>query len=400
MKLFIIFLILIVVGVTPAFAESFPILGVKVDTISENLSIPWSIDFASDGRIFFSERTGTLQVIDGGIQKQIMSLDVSSGEGGMLGIALDPDFKSNHYIYIYYSYNDLLSTKNKLVRFTEWQNTLTDEKILLDDIPGAFYHDGGRIKFAPDGKLYITTGDATDPNLSQRLDSVAGKILRINSDGSIPDDNPYSDSPVYSIGHRNPQGIAWDESGELIATEHGPSGWRGNAHDEINLIKSGANYGWPDVIGDETKDGLINPVLHSGDDTWAPSGAAFYYGEQIPHWNGKYFIASLRGEHLHVVDFDSNYDVISHEKLFLGEYGRLRDVVHGPDGLYVLTSNQDGRGSPLINDDRILRITSLFEAENTQWMKNLYIWHSQEKISQQDLLNAIEYLTNQKLISN
>ena len=171
---------------TSIFAESYLDLGVKVETVAENLSIPWSIDFAYDGRIFFSERTGTLHVIDKGVQKQILDLNVGGGEGGMLGIALDPDFESNHYMYIYYTYNELFSTKNKLVRYVESNNSLTENKILLEDIPGASYHDGGRIKFGPDGKLYITTGDSGNPNLSQRLDSVAGKILRINSDGTIP----------------------------------------------------------------------------------------------------------------------------------------------------------------------------------------------------------------------
>ena len=350
--------------------ETYPNLGVKVETISENLSIPWSIDFANDGRIFFSERTGTLQVIDGDVQKQILDLNVGGGEGGMLGIALDPDFESNHYIYIYYTYNELLSTKNKLVRYVESNNSLLEDKILLDDIPGASYHDGGRIKFGPDGKLYITTGDAGDPSLSQRLDSVAGKILRINSDGTIPTDNPFPNSAVYSYGHRNPQGIDWDKSGVLIGTEHGQS-----AHDEINLIQAGQNYGWPDVIGDETQDGMTNPLLHSGDDTWAPSGGSFYYGDEIPHWNGKYFVASLRGEHLLAIDFDSKYNVVSFEKLFLGEFGRLRDVVSGPNGLYVLTSNQDGRGTPSYNDDRILLITALYDTEKIpQWVENIFTW--------------------------
>lgn len=382
-----------------AFAEIYPDLAVKVETVAENLSIPWSIDFASDGRIFFSERTGVLQVMDNGIQKQVMSLDVGGGEGGMLGIALDPDFESNHYIYIYYTYNDLLSTKNKLVRYVESNNSLIEDKILLDGIPGAAYHDGGRIKFGPDGKLYITTGDSGDPDLSQRLDSLAGKILRINSDGSIPKDNPFPGFAVYSYGHRNPQGIDWDKSGNLVSTEHGPSGWRGVGHDEINLIQGGANYGWPDVIGDETKDAMTSPLLHSGDDTWAPSGAAFYYGEQIPQWNGKYFAASLRGQSLLAIDFDSEYDVVSFEKLFLGEYGRLRDVASGPDGLYILTSNQDGRGIPAINDDRILRITTLYDTKTIpDWVENIFAWHKQEKISEYEMRNAISYLIEQKIL--
>ena len=397
MKTIVIFSILIVFGMTStAFAEYYPDLGVKVEIVAENLSIPWSIDFAPDGRIFFSERVGTLNVIDDSIQKQIMSLDVAGGEGGMLGIALDPDFESNHYIYIYYTYNEFLTTKNKLVRFVESNNVLTEDKILLEDIPGASYHDGGRIKFGPDEKLYVTTGDAGDANLSQRLDSVAGKILRINSDGSIPDSNPFADSAVYSFGHRNPQGIDWDKLGTLVASEHGPSGFYGVAHDEINVIQAGANYGWPNIIGDDTKDGLTSPTLHSGDDTWAPSGASFYYGEEIPQWNGKYFVASLRGQHLLIIDFDSEYNVISYEKLFLGEFGRLRDVVQGPDGLYILTSNQDGRGNPSHNDDRILLVTSLYDTSNSpQWIQNISKWHIDGLISDEELINAFSYL-NQK----
>ena len=397
MKTTITFSILIIFGMTSiAFAESYPDLGVRVEVVAENLSIPWSIDFAPDGRIFFSERTGTLNVIENSIQKQIMSLNVGGGEGGMLGIALDPDFESNHYIYIYYTYNEFLSTKNKLVRFVESNNVLTEDKILLENIPGASYHDGGRIKFGPDGKLYVTTGDAGDPNLSQRLDSVSGKILRINSDGTIPDDNPFSDSAVYSFGHRNPQGIDWDEFGVLVATEHGSS-----AHDEVNVIEPGKNYGWPDVIGDETKDGLTNPILHSGDDTWAPSGASFYYGEEIPQWNGKYLVASLRGQHLLMIDFDSDYNVISFEKLFWREFGRLRDVVQGPDGLYILTSNQDGRGNPSFNDDKILLVTSLYDTSNSpKWIKNISKWHIDGLISQEELINAFAYLNQKGILLN
>ena len=378
---------------TSVFAESYPDLGVKVETISENLSIPWSIDFAYDGRIFFSERTGTLNVIDKGVQKQILDLNVGGGEGGMLGIALDPDFETNHYIYIYYTYNELFSTKNKLVRYVESNNSLTEDKILLEDIPGASYHDGGRIKFGPDGKLYITTGDSGNPNLSQRLDSVAGKILRINSDGTIPSDNPFPDSAVYSYGHRNPQGIDWDKSGVLIGTEHGQS-----AHDEINLIQAGKNYGWPDVIGDETKDGMTSPLLHSGDDTWAPSGGSFYYGD-ISQWNGLYFVASLRGQTLLAIEFDSEYNVISFEKLFLGEFGRLRDVVNGPDGLYVLTSNQDGRGTPTYNDDRILRITPLYDTA-PKWIENIFVWYEDEKISEYEMRNAIGWLIDEGILKD
>ncbi|MGD8300086.1 MAG: PQQ-dependent sugar dehydrogenase, partial [Nitrosopumilaceae archaeon] len=224
--------------------------------------------------------------------------------------------------------------------------------------------------------------------------------------------------------------------GNLVATEHGPTGWRGVAHDEINLIVPGGNYGWPDIIGEETIKGLISPILQSGDDTWAPSGAEFYDGDKIPQWVGKYFVATLRGNHLHMIDFDLEKNiVISDQKLFTGEFGRLRDVKTGPDGyLYVLTSNQDGRGSPKTNDDKILRIVPLIEINNfddcvnagnsltesqprqctvdgqtfgenieakqkiPNWVRNIFVWYGQDKVSEEELLNAIKFLVKEKII--
>ena len=342
------------------FAQEYPELQVKVEIIADNLIIPWSIDWLPDGSILFTERNGNLRIIQHGIllQEPLLSLNVGGVEGGMLGITVDPNYSENNHIYLYYTYNELLTTKNKLVRYQFSDGILVEDKILIDGIPGGPFHDGGRIQFGPDGKLYITTGEAGLPDLAQDLNSLGGKILRINSDGTIPQDNPWKNSPVYSIGHRNPQGMDWDESGNLIATEHGPSGWRGVAHDEINKIIAGGNYGWPDIIGDEEKENMINPILHSGKDTWAPSGAEFYNSNKIPQWEGKHFFATLRGSHLHMIDFDlENNSVTSHEKLFQDEFGRMRDVQTGPDGfLYLLTSNQDGRGTPKTNDDKILRI--------------------------------------------
>ena len=348
------------------FAQEYPELGVKVETVAENLTIPWSIDWAPDGTVFFTEREGNLRIIQDGelLEKPALSLDVGGVEGGLLGVAVDPNYSDNNYIYLYYTYNELISTSNKVVRYQVEDGTITENKTLVEGIPGGPFHDGGRIQFGPDEKLYITTGEAGNPGLSQDIDSLGGKILRINSDGTIPKDNPFEDSMVYSLGHRNPQGIDWDESGNLVATEHGPSGIRGAAHDEINLIIPGTNYGWPDIIGSESKEGLQTPILHSGDDTWAPSGAEFYGGDKIPQWTGKYFVATLRGSHLHMIELDlENNEVISHKKLFQDEFGRLRDVATGPDGfLYILTSNQDGRGTPKINDDKILRVVPLNNA--------------------------------------
>lgn len=422
------------------FAQEYPDLGVKVETVAENLEIPWSIVWTPDGTIFFTERGGNLRVIQDGIvlEKPMLSLEVGGVEGGLLGITLDPNYSDNHYIYLYYTYNDFLETKNKVVRYVESDFILTEDKVIIENISGGPFHDGGRIKFGPDDKLYITTGDAGNAELSQDLNSVSGKILRINSDGSIPKDNPIANSSIYSYGHRNPQGLDWDKSGNLVATEHGPSGWHGVAHDEINVIVPGANYGWPDIIGSESMDGLVTPILNTGDDTWAPSGADFYDGDKIPQWSGKFFVATLRGNHLHMVDFDLDENkVISDQKLFEDDFGRLRDVATGPDGyLYILTSNQDGRGAPVVNDDRILRIVPLIEINDfkdclaagnsvmeshprecktrdgqtfveeleiekqkiPQWVKNIFVWYSQDKVSEEELLNAIKFLVQQDII--
>ena len=421
-----------------AYAEDYPEYGVSVETVAENLNIPWSIDWISDKTMLFTERNGHLRIIEDGqlLKEPLLSVNVGGVEGGLLGIAVDPNYDENKYIYLYYTYNEFLSITNKLVRYQLSDGQIIEDKVLLDGIPGGPFHDGGRIKFGPDGKLYITTGEAGNPALSQDLNSLGGKILRINSDGTNPKDNPWKESPIYSIGHRNPQGIDWDSSGNLVATEHGPSGWRGVAHDEVNVIIPGTNYGWPDIIGDETAEGLQNPILHTGDETWAPSGAEFYYGDKIPQWTGKFFVATLRGNHLHMIDFDlQNNRVISHEKLFQDEFGRLRDVRTGPDGfLYILTSNQDGRGSPDANDDRILRIVPLDEPIDNfddcisagnpimesyprqcrtedgkyfveqitkipDWVRKNAKWWSLTQISDKDFVVGLEYLVKQKIIT-
>ncbi len=356
------FAVCVAAAVPHAFAVS---PGLQVETVAENLRVPWAMDFAPDGRIFFTERGGQIRILESGrvLDEPVKELDVGSVEGGLLGIALDPDFEENHYVYVYYTYADLLFTYNKVVRLTEDGGKLTDELVLIDRIPGGPIHDGGRIRFADDGTLYITTGEAGRPELAQDLDSLGGKILRINSDGSIPRDNPFGGSAVYSLGHRNPQGLDWDPvTGMLVVSEHGPSGERGFAHDEINVIERGANYGWPDIIGDETEEGMRTAILHSGSAVWAPSGATFYDSEEIPEFSGKFLMAALAGKHLQAVKLDlENNQVISSEEYFAGDYGRLRDVAVDDEGnVYILTSNRDGRGIPAQNDDRILKISPAY----------------------------------------
>jgi len=346
-----------------AYGQEFENYNVKVVTIAENLEIPWEIAFAPDGRIFFTERVGNLRVIENGQLnlEPVAILDVGTVEGGLLGLALDPNFEQNHFLYLYYTYFEFPFTYNKVVRFTEKDNSLLDEFILVDKIPGAAIHDGGRLKFGPDEKLYITTGDAGNSSAAQDLNSLSGKILRINPDGTIPSDNPFADSMIFSYGHRNPQGLDWDPvTGKLVVTEHGSS-----AHDEINVVESGKNYGWPKIIGGEHDPEFVDPIIHTGEDTWAPSGATFYDSKNIPEWTNKYFVATLRGGHLRMLDLNlEENQVISSEALFSNTYGRLRDASIGPDGnLYLLTSNRDGRGAPAENDDRILKIIPIISEE-------------------------------------
>jgi glucose/arabinose dehydrogenase len=326
----------------------------QVEVLATDLNVPWAIDFAPDGRIFFTERPGSVRVIQDGrlLADPLISFPapfVSEGEGGLLGLVLDPGFADNHYLYVYHTYREQGETYNRVLRLREEQNRASVDKVLIDKIPGSSIHNGGRIKVGPDNKLYITTGDASDPQLSQDPSSLAGKILRLNLDGSIPADNPFPGSPVYSWGHRNPQGIAWNPAnGQLYSSEHGSS-----AHDEINRIESGANYGWPVIRGDEQAAGMKSPLLHSGTTTWAPSGMTFV--SKGP-WKGQLLVANLRGQQLLrvILENDEVKDVIP---LFPDQYGRIRDVKEGADGsLYVLTNNRDGRGNPAEDDDKIIRL--------------------------------------------
>lgn len=311
---------------------------------ANHLYIPWTIN-KNGGSFFLSQREGSIIQIDGDmglveVQNVKVSEDIfHEGEGGFLGFTLAPDFAKTKKGFAYYTYKKNGKTLNRIVSLQLKDNTWLEENILLDGIPGGTANNGGRIKIGPDGMLYATTGDVGKSENAQNLDSLAGKILRMNLNGDIPGDNPFMNSYVYSYGHRNSQGLAWDGDGNLYSSEHGESG-----HDEINLIQAGKNYGWPVIQGDEEANGMMKPILQSGEKTWAPSGMAFH--------DGKLFIASLAGQKIFTYVPDNKQ---FHE--FFGEAGRLRDVLVENNELYTITSNRDNRGKPTAKDDRLIHIS-------------------------------------------
>lgn len=336
----------------------------KVEEFVSGLNVPWSISFTSNSRMLVTERPGNLRVIENGVldPKPIHVFEevTSSGEEGLMSVTLDPNYDRNKHIYLSLAYQGRGRMFVKVVRFTDQGNRLTDEKTIIDEIPAAQFHAGSRIAFGPDGKLYVTTGDATDRNLAQDKNSLAGKILRANPDGSIPGDNPMPGSLIWSFGHRNPQGIAWHpETKEFYSTEHGPSVFDGPAGgDEVNRILKGENYGWPLVSHERKLEGTVVPILVFTP-AEAPASAMFYLGDTLPQFKNNLFFGALRGEGIiRVILDDNNPDkVLSFEKLDKVRFGRIRDVVQGPDGyIYFSTSNRDGRGDPHEKDDRIFRL--------------------------------------------
>ena len=322
----------------------------SVEVLATNLQKPRAIDFADD-RIFVTEKIGRIRVIQDGVLLQeplatFRTADVF--DGGLLGIAVHPDFSNNHFLYVYYTYEENNSLWNKIIRITESDNKLQDATTIIDKIPGSQFSNGGIIKFGPDDKLYVGTGSVSDSsNFPQDLQSLAGKTLRLNGDGSIPNDNPFPNSPVFSYGHRNIQGMAWDGSGNLYISELGPS-----KNDEINLIRAGQNYGWPDqeCLGDEE---FIDAFI-CYDPSIEPGGIVIYSGETIAVGNN-IIMASLRTSNLYKLDIDE--EGLRSQKSILSGIGRIRDVSQGPDGnLYLITSNTDGKGFPDSTDDKLLRI--------------------------------------------
>lgn len=319
----------------------------RVETIVTGLEIPWSMAFAPDGRLFVTERPGRVRIVDmtsfsAGLALTLQDV-FAQGEAGLLGLALDPGFQQNRFVYLYYTAAAGGGAVNRVVRYREVSGQLGERVVLLDGIPAATIHDGGRLKFGPDGFLYATAGDANNTSLAQDVASLAGKFLRITPGGSSAPGNRFS-SPVFTFGHRNPQGFDWHPvSGDIWASEHGPTG-----NDEINVIQPGLNYGWPDIQGSATRAGMETPVVFFSP-AIAPSGAAFYRGQRFPQFTNNLFVATLRGAHLLRLTINAgSRQVSAQERLLDGDYGRLRDVIMGPDGYLYLCTNT--------GDDRILRL--------------------------------------------
>lgn len=313
----------------------------KTIELAGDLLVPWSIQKNED-TFYISERPGTIaKVEDGTVTRQslILSNELSKGsEAGLLGFLLDTNFKQNNEAFAYYTYVDDSETFNRLVKLHLIENEWRETEVLINQLPAGNYHDGGRLAYGPDYKLYVTVGDAYQLDDVQQIDKLSGKILRINPDGTVPNDNPFPNNYVYSYGHRNPQGLAWVD-GEMYSSEHGDS-----ANDEINLILAGQNYGWPIIEGEEKEGDMQTPLFTSGsDETWAPSGMAA--------WHNQLFVAALRGSAI------LKFDLEKHEKSnFITGYGRIRDVLIEGDNLYFITNNLDGRGDGTFDDDRLYQV--------------------------------------------
>lgn len=337
----------------------------SVETVASNLQVPWAIAFLPDERILFTERPGRVRIIENGKLRSepfhtIADVEPSS-ESGLMDLSLHPKFAENKFVYIAYAYRG----DGKRVRVVRFKMTdkLVEPKTIIEDIPAAPNHAGTRCRIGPDGKLYVTTGDATDWNLAQKMDSLAGKTLRLNDDGSIPSDNPFVNQKgarpeIWTYGHRNAQGLAWQPGSNLMfQTEHGPSGFegKGGGGDEVNIVERAKNYGWAEIHHRQTREGMESPLLEYSPAV-APASGMFYNGAAFPEFRGNFFFGALRGQAIVRVVLDGR-TVKSQEKLLAGKYGRIREIAEAPDGtIYFSTSNRDGRGSAASDDDRILRL--------------------------------------------
>lgn len=337
--------------------------GYKIEPFVQNLEVPWSIVFTDANRILVTERPGRLRVIENGklVDAPLKEFDeVSSrSEEGLMGLCIDPDYAVNKYIYLSYAYKKNGDMVVKVVRYKDNGTSISDDKIIIDNLPAEQYHAGCRIKFGPDRKLYITVGDAGERKLAQDMTKMHGKLLRINSDGSNPPDNPFPGSPIWSLGHRNAQGIDWYGNTEIMwSTEHGPSGFDGpGGGDEVNVIEKGKNYGWPEVSHTDNKEPFFAPLLVYTP-AEAPASGMFYKSDKIADLKNTFLFGCLRGQGIMkvLVDVNDPRKYVSFEKIAT-DFGRIRDITEGPDGfIYFSSSNKDGRGKEKDGDDKIYRI--------------------------------------------
>ncbi|MDX1578309.1 MAG: PQQ-dependent sugar dehydrogenase [Gemmatimonadota bacterium] len=336
----------------------------RVETLVGGLDTPWDLAWGPDDHLWVSERPGRISRVDPatGAIALVGRLEVfETGESGLMGLAFHPDFAREPWVYAVHTYGGRGRMRNQLVRMRFDGERLGSPEVLLNEIPGQWNHDGSRLAVGPDRLLYMTTGDAGQADLAHDLGSLAGKILRLTLEGEPAPDNPFG-SAVYSWGHRNPQGLAFHPStGLLYSAEHGPG-----TDDEVNLIREGEDYGWPEVRGycdgaSRTEERycreheVVEPLA-----AWTPTvgiaGLDVYTGGLVPEWDGDLLVTSLRGASLFHLDLsDDGRRVVDREAVIRGQYGRLRDVLVGPEGeIYVATSNRDGRGDPAEDDDRIL----------------------------------------------
>lgn len=322
---------------------------VDVEVVARGLEVPWSIVFAPDGRMLFSERPGRIRALhpDGRLETWAdLSGVVAEGEGGVLGLALDARDEDALRVVVMYTTERDGERVNRVSSLRDSGTGGDDERVLVDDIPGADRHDGGALAIGPDGMLYVGTGDAKKPRLAQRLDSLAGKILRVTLDGEIPADNPFEGSPVWAYGFRNVSALAFEpESGALWAASHGPSGeYPGlEARDAVYVVERGRNHGWPLEVGVSDEPDIVSPVLYYEDEAHPPGGATFYDGALFPRMRGDFLMTTLRSETLERVRLRDGAP-LAIERWYRARFGRLRAIAVGPDGaIYLSTSNRDGR---------------------------------------------------------
>lgn len=336
-------------------------------TVATGLDTPWEILWGPDGWLWVTERVGRISRINPETGQRVPLLQIpdvyEQGESGLLGMALHPNFADSPHVFVAYTYREGAQILERIVCFTYDGTTLTDMRILLDRIPAATIHNGCRLLILPDRTLLVTTGDANNTATAQNLQSPNGKVLRLRLDGTIPADNPFPNSPIWSFGHRNAQGLT-SYDGIVYSSEHGP-----NSDDEINIIEPGRNYGWPTVMGycDSPterafceQNNVAEPIA-AWTPTVAPCGLAYYAHDRIPQWQHSLLLVTLKAARLIVLSLDSSRRRILSERHYLvNELGRLRAICVSPDGrVFIGTSNRDGRGSPRSGDDRIVEVTAI-----------------------------------------